>query len=284
MEELNFMNSTIQAVVNIAPIIKDTLGPTAAMGVLDTEKFVYFSPSTLLTLDVEVGKSRLDEHDVYMRAIKGEQIISKTEDSTVFGAPVVTSITPIRDIETNEIVGLLSLSRTLEHQDKLDKELSRINDVIDALQGKVQHVAAQAEELSATSSNINEQAKSANQNSRQIGEVVQLIEQISTQTNLLGLNAAIEAARSGEAGRGFGVVADEIRKLSNNTKEAVKTIGKSLTEIRSSIENLTTSINQVSTSSDEQSVIMVEFMDDIQALDEKSKQVIEKMKKVTNQE
>lgn len=278
------MNSTIQAVVNIAPIIKDTLGPTAAMGVLDTEKFVFFAPSTLLNLDIQVGRSRLDEHDVYMQALRGEHIISKTEDEKIFGAPVVTSITPIRDIETNEIVGLLSLSRTLEHQDKLDKELSKINEVIDALQGKVQYVAAQAEELSATSSDINDQAKSANQNSRQIGEVVQLIEQISTQTNLLGLNAAIEAARSGEAGRGFGVVADEIRKLSNNTKDAVKTIGKSLTEIRSSIENLTLSINEVSASSDEQSVIMVEFMDEIKALDEKSKQIIENMKKVTNQE
>ncbi|PAF38524.1 hypothetical protein CHH58_03585 [Terribacillus saccharophilus] len=278
------MNSTIQAVVNIAPIIKDTLGPTAAMGVMDTEKFVYFAPSTLLKLDIEAGKSRLDEHEVYLRAIKGEQIISKTEDPAVFGVPVVTSITPIRDMETNEIVGLLSLSRTLEHQEKLDKELSRLNEVIDALQGKVQHVAAQAEELSATSSDINQQANNANQNSRQIGEVVQLIEQISTQTNLLGLNAAIEAARSGEAGKGFGVVADEIRKLSDNTKEAVQTIGSSLTEIRSSIENLTLSINEVSTSSEEQSVVMVEFMDDIQALDVKSKQIIETMKKVTNQE
>ncbi|MFP7495157.1 methyl-accepting chemotaxis protein [Terribacillus saccharophilus] len=278
------MNSTLQAVINIAPIIKDTLGPTSAMAVLDTVKVVYFAPSNMLSLNMEVGKDRLDEHDVYLRAIKGEQIVfTITEDYEYLGAPVVTSITPIRDLETNEIVGLLSLTRTLEHQQKLDQELNKLNGVIDALQGKVQHVAAQAEELSATSSDINQQANNANQNSRQIGEVVQLIEQISTQTNLLGLNAAIEAARSGEAGKGFGVVADEIRKLSDNTKDAVQTIGKSLSEIRSSIENLTLSINEVSTSSEEQSVVMVEFMDDIQDLDKKSKQIIETMKKVTNQ-
>ncbi len=78
------MNSTIQAVVNIAPIIKDTLGPTAAIGVMDTEKFVYFAPSTLLKLDVEAGKTRLDEHEVYLRAIKGEHIISKTETNLKF--------------------------------------------------------------------------------------------------------------------------------------------------------------------------------------------------------
>ncbi|MEK4563325.1 methyl-accepting chemotaxis protein [Alkalihalobacillus sp. FSL R5-0424] len=278
------MNATVQAVINIAPIIKDTLGPTAALGVIDTEKFVYFAPSTILNIDVEVGKTRLDRHDVYVRALKGEHIISKTMDPSIFGVAVVTSVTPIRDLDTNEIVGLLSLSRSLEHQEKLDTELNKLNEVIDALQGKVQHVAAQAEELSATSSDISHQANNANTNSRKIGEVVQLIEQISTQTNLLGLNAAIEAARSGEAGKGFGVVADEIRKLSINTKEAVQTIGKSLTEIQTSIEKLSTNINEISASSEEQSVTMVEFMNDTQALDGKSKRIIKTLKSAINQE
>lgn len=276
------MNSSLQAVVNIAPIIKDTLGPTAAMGIIDTEKFVYFEPSTMIKLDVAVGTPAIPEYEVYVRAIKGEKISDATMDPAIFGVPVVTDVLPIKE-EDGEIVGLLSMSRTLEHQVRLDKEIESISQVIDSLQGKVQNVAAQAEELSATSNDISEQATKANDNSKHIGEVVQLIEQISNQTNLLGLNAAIEAARSGEAGKGFGVVADEIRKLSDNTKEAVKTIGKSLSEIRTSIENLTLSINEVSASSEEQSKIMVEFMDDIQNLDNKSKKIVSSMKKITNQ-
>ncbi|MFD2629579.1 methyl-accepting chemotaxis protein [Oceanobacillus kapialis] len=276
------MNSNLQAVVNLAPIIKDTLGPTAALGIIDTEKFVYFEPSTKIKLDVEVGTPAIPDIEPYARAIKGEKISDATMDPAIFGVPVVTDILPIKD-DLGEIVGLLSMSRTLEHQVRLDKEVESISQVIDSLQGKVQHVAAQAEELSATSSDINEQATNANENSKHIGEVVQLIDQISNQTNLLGLNAAIEAARSGEAGKGFGVVADEIRKLSDNTREAVKTIGKSLSEVRSSIENLTLSINEVSSSSEEQSKIMVEFMDDIQNLDNKSKKIVSSMKKITKQ-
>ncbi|WP_404457787.1 methyl-accepting chemotaxis protein [Oceanobacillus kapialis] len=276
------MNSNLQAVVNLAPIIKDTLGPTAALGIIDTEKFVYFEPSTKIKLDVAVGTPAIPDIEPYARAIKGEKVKDATMDPTIFGVPVVTDILPIKD-ESGEIVGLLSMSRTLEHQVRLDKEVESISQVIDSLQGKVQHVAAQAEELSATSSDINEQATNANENSKHIGEVVQLIDQISNQTNLLGLNAAIEAARSGEAGKGFGVVADEIRKLSDNTREAVKTIGKSLSEVRSSIENLTLSINEVSSSSEEQSKIMVEFMDDIQNLDNKSKKIVSSMKKITKQ-
>ncbi|WP_163582814.1 methyl-accepting chemotaxis protein [Gracilibacillus saliphilus] len=277
------MNSSLQAVVNIAPIIKETIGPTSAMGIIDTEKFVYFEPSTVLNLDVAVGTPAIPDIEQYARAIKGEKFSDTTLDPTIFGAPVVTDILPIKDDSTNEIVGLLSLSRTLEHKVRLDKEMDKINKLIDGLQGKVQHVAAQAEQLSATSNEISEQATHANDNSKHIGEVVQLIDQISNQTNLLGLNAAIEAARSGEAGKGFSLVADKIRKLSDNTRNAVKTIDTSLSEIRSSNENLTLSIKEVSSSSEEQSKIMVEFMDDIQNLDNKSKKIVSLMKNITNQ-
>ncbi|MDX8045354.1 methyl-accepting chemotaxis protein [Gracilibacillus sp. S3-1-1] len=276
------MNSSLQAVVNIAPIIKETIGPTSAMAIIDTEKFVYFEPSTVLNLDVAVGTPAIPDIEQYARAIKGEKFSDTTLDPTIFGAPVVTDILPIKD-DNNEIVGLLSLSRTLEHKVRIDKEMESINNLIDGLQGKVQHVAAQAEELSATSNEISDRATHANDNSKHIGEVVQLIDQISNQTNLLGLNAAIEAARSGEAGKGFSLVADKIRKLSDNTRNAVKTIDTSVNEIRSSMENLTLSIKEVSSSSEEQSKIMVEFMDDIQNLDNKSKKIVSLMKNITNQ-
>lgn len=215
---------------NFAPILAEMFNEGSFLYLTDLEKIAYRQPSAKFDMPSIPLGYEFTEDDIPYKVIKSKQPVMQEVPASKYGVPVSVANYPLFDIENKEeLVATLGIVMPKNTAAVLREMSSQLQSGLTGIAAAIEQLASSATEIHTNEQSLDENIKEIIDISEEINEVSVFIKEIADQTKMLGLNAAIEASRAGEAGRGFGVVAKEIRKLSDQSKSTVPKI-KTLTD------------------------------------------------------
>ncbi|NMM65011.1 methyl-accepting chemotaxis protein [Clostridium sp. P21] len=228
-------NNLIQSFYNLIPYFKNYFDSELIFTISNTEKFLFVQDSENLKMASKTG-DKVPKGCAADICLKEKKPISAVIPEEVFGVSLKTNAVPV--FENNEIVGTMVIGMSLEKKKKVSSMVNSISESISQINDNLLNMSSGLQKISETNLDIQKFVKETNESSKETDEVLKFIQGVAKQTNLLGLNAAIESARAGEYGKGFSVVSNEIRRLSDSSRESINQINNILNTMQNSISEI----------------------------------------------
>ncbi|MBR0597308.1 methyl-accepting chemotaxis protein [Sinanaerobacter chloroacetimidivorans] len=203
----------------VGPYLKEIFGRDIVVWVSDTEKVLgYFEGDHF---HVDDGTVYLADDDPMRIAMEKRKTIHTNIPEEMFGVPFKEVDSPVFD-SNHHVIGCVTVGISLDQETKVVGVANSINETVGNIVNSMKQISVSAEDIRNSEKVLRDNINEISKLTKEINKVLSFTKGITTQTNLLGFNAAIEAVRAGQYGLGFNVVADEIRKLSI---ESMKTAG-----------------------------------------------------------
>ncbi|MDR3597398.1 methyl-accepting chemotaxis protein [Clostridium sp.] len=252
---------------NFAPIVAELFPEGAFLYVSDLKKIMHIQSSQKFTLPNMYVDYELKETDIAYKTIHYGQPQTMEMGAERYGVPVYIANYPLYDEDNGKsIVGTLGVVIPKVAAGKLKTMSENLANSLASISETVEHLASTSMKIHENEQNLYSNIHSVSEILSKINDVTEFISSVANQSNMLGLNASIEASRAGEMGKGFSVVANEIRKLSSQSKETVPKIKVLTEDIQNKIKYIDEKSKQSLYASEEQAASTEEISASIEEL------------------
>ncbi|AFM39527.1 methyl-accepting chemotaxis protein [Desulfosporosinus acidiphilus SJ4] len=265
-----------QAYQLIVSEIQQLFNDDVAVTLFDTEKIVAYYPGKTIDTKARIGNPPTPGSNVLEALTSGKRVVRRIPKE-LFGVPFVGIALPI--MEDSEIVGCLAVACSIELYDNLFSTGKEILETVVKISSSAQNLSGGTEELAATIRRIDNETEHVSTEMNRTNELTQQIKKISKQSNILGLNAAIEASRAGEHGRGFAIVSEEVRRLASDTDVSTKAIDNNVQVVQSSVQLLIDAIKQLTAVTENHAGEVAEIAQSLERIERMAKSLVEMGKK-----
>lgn len=249
------INEKVKSIVDNLGVIKQLYDTSAYISVLDKDGIMmgYSIPDGEQPM-VQVGEEFKDPSGAFDRVINQGIKVHNYLPKEVMGIAFEGDLVPIKD--GRQVVGCLICTYAADEKEKVVAIAEQFKTSVNQIDASVQEVISGTENLIKMLEEMNSMTSSVEADVNGAANIVSKIGQNASQSNILALNASIEAARSGEAGRGFAVVADQMGKLAKDS-------GSSAAEIKGTLNGIVAHLGEMVSSIKEANDVAKNYMESI---------------------
>jgi len=235
-------NEILNSFNNVLPYLPYFFDDDVSFGIADTHAYLKVQCNPNLNLRLKEGDG-IPEGGAVLMSMKNDKVLIKNVPKEVYGVPFRSYAIPIHN-EQDIVAGCIVIGKSLVKRNELINISQTLSSTLGQISTAINNLSLGVQNVVDMNDDILLKVHEADESSKDTDGILSFIQAISSQTNMLGLNAAIEAARAGDAGRGFKVVATEIRKLSTSTSESVKKVDDVLKNIGATIKSINEKISK----------------------------------------